>query len=332
MAPDSTPPDSFADLATPIAKALARVSRSAAGRERFDSALLAFEVLLKYAGCVALAGLNQLHRDSCYAIEYGLSRDIALGSWLRCLQKAIDGTRRASKNTDVPEWLWAGLKWFERKRSPSRDRWFVDTSKSALEVQRLLKRDGDLVEFRFVKVSHLLEFLTHVRNKTRGHGAKPESFFRATSGHLVAIVHSLAIHSSWCGIELLSRIPGTFRDCLVLRGATPTERMTLEGHVNLDPNRSVLLRPTGAPAAHLPRLMEYRFDDDRCLFANDAFQPSTRRMEFMDYFSGNVAQLTVPYAVEPVHQDRIGDVCEFRKTSGDDTSARSAASSPSAHR
>ena len=310
-----------ADLATPIAKSLARVSRSAAGRERFDSSLLAVEVLLKYAGCVALAGFKPLHRDNCYTIEYGLSRDAALGSWLQHLRQTVDKIRRLGKTTDIPEWLWKGAHWLESKQRLGRESWFTDASQAASEVHKLLKRDGDPSQFRFARVIELFEFLIHLRNKTRGHGAKAESFFLVCDPHLVQITRTLATHFSWFRIELLSRIPGSFRDCLVLRGATPTERTVMEGHAGLDPDRSIVIRPASGRSADLPPLMEYRVDEDKCLFANDGFQLGTRRMEFIDYFSGGVEHVVVPYAVEPVQQNRIGDVCEFPKTDVTDVTA-----------
>ena len=301
------------DLATPIAKSAARVSRSAAGRERFDASLLAFEVFVKYSCCVTLAGFNQFDRDRCYSIEYQLSRDIALGSWVRRLAEAISAIRNP-QYTKIPDWLFDGMNWLNRKRKVNRDPWLKAVHPLASNIHGRLKEGGDRSEYPLSTVMHLLNFLTHVRNKTRGHGAKPDSFYRSVEPDLTTVVQLLALECPWSHLRLLVRVPGTFRDSLVLRGASPAERITMEGHVPGHPDRSILVSPTGEIPAYLPPLIEYQIDHDRCFFANDAFRDSIRQMEFMDYFSGEVEHLSVPnYAIAPVHQDRIRDVCEFPK-------------------
>ena len=303
-----------AGLPTPIAKSTTRVLRSAAGREKFEATLLAFEVYVKYFCCVALAGLNRLDHDSCYTIEHELSRNIAIGSWLHSLHKATEALKNIRLHTSIPDWLSNGMNWLNKKRNRAPDEWFTALQESALAAHDLLKRDGDRSEFHFITLTNVLDFLARLRNKTRGHGAKPDSFYRYAEPHVTTIVASFSLHP-WCALQLLTKVPGTFRDCLVLRGSTPTQRMPMHSHIAVDPERPMLVNsPTGGHA-YLPPLVEYDIDYDRCLFANDAFKSATRQMEFMDYFSGMIDYRGVPhYASDPIPKNRLGNICEFPKS------------------
>ena len=113
------------------------------------------------------------------------------------------------------------------------------------------------------------------------------------------------------GTRLLTRVPGSFQDCLVLDGVVPTTRVH---HDRLgDPEGSHLfIQGSDDAPYYLPPLMAFDMDTNKCLFANDAFRLATRRMEFIDYFTGQVHYRKVsPYAVDPVPARQAGRINAF---------------------
>ena len=303
-------------MVTPVAKSVARIARSGSGRDKFDASLLAFEAFVKYISCVAFAGLNQVDRDDCYALEHELSRSIALGSWIRSLRKIAHKIKRASKEIHVAEWLWKGINWLDCKRKETNepDVWFFEIADLSKKIHAHLRRDGDRSDHDFATILGILEFFAYVRNKTKGHGAKSDLFYRGCDEYVAKAICKLVQECPWAHLRLLAKIPGTFRDHLVLSGMTPTERVELEAAEKIDPDRSIFVDSGSDSHAYLPRLIEYLSDNDTCLFANDDFQKSNYQMEFLNYFDGTIRHFRLSaYASDPVPQNRVRDICEFPK-------------------
>src|SRR5581483_1010431 len=69
-----------------------------------------------------------------------------------------------------------------------------------------------------------IDFLVFVRNKTRGHGAKKESFYDNTCDALSDAVLRLIASCPITTVKLGFRIPTRFDECLWLSGLAPSGR------------------------------------------------------------------------------------------------------------
>ena len=154
---------------------LTRALRAAPGRDKFETTLLTCEAFVKTLCCVVLAGRSSVDHDDSYAREHFLSRNASsLGSWFACLKETL----APDLDGRFPDWLLKVQRWLYQKRRAKDDHINHILFEPNRRLLTRLVADGDEASFNFVRVIHVLDFLVHLRNKTRGHGAKPDSFYQ----------------------------------------------------------------------------------------------------------------------------------------------------------
>jgi len=275
-------------LPTPLALVALRARRAADvdAKERFDSLSFLSEALLKYVVLCLHSCMESLDRDSWSYWGYQLAHGDSLGVWERALAALETDGRRAG----AAGWMREQLDWLAIRRSGrSTADWFDCCYEASEELWALVQ--GPEMTFQRT-VRGLMSFLVALRNRTRGHGTWPATFYSNLNPRLDRLLANLLAHSEPCRGLLwwYERTAGQSVRRL-LSGATPVHWEQLEGE---EPTGLVLSDPEDTWRVQFSPLMSYEPSVDCCLFANGAWHSKDSTCEGVDYRGGPPGRLSLP--------------------------------------
>lgn len=274
-------------MPTPVARSQLRAARvsSLERAERFNSLQYLSESLIKYCCLVLLSFLQAIDTDKAHGVSYTLSRSDSLGDWEKALGVLFEAFRKAN----APQQLKGIVAWFVAKRSGDNDQWFRDAAAIANRTWKLTSDDPLETQ---ASVRGLLTFLTVFRNKTRGHGAKPSSYFDSVNDEFA---HMLGMLISQC--PLLTEIDLAWVEDTVdgliqrpLRGPAPSGSRPMLTEV--DPGLVAMLPGTDV-VVQFSRLFKYDAANDASYFTNGLWHDSDFSVEALDYLTGETTRLAL---------------------------------------
>jgi hypothetical protein len=283
-------------IPTPMAKALLRIERANSDHEKFMTCENAYEALLKYVACISFSQLNMHDPDRSFVHEHKASRADSIGVWHGVLLNAIEDLR----SVRVDDWFFEFMKWLDS-----------DVKKNAINLQLkeavdktrdYLSGFGPKYKNDIKKIKDVFAFLVFLRNKTRGHGALPPSYYHRNAPLLEVIIGKLCETCPLMRVSLLSPDPSHFSRARILVGAIPSDNVEFKA-ATIHYEESTLFINVAGDNYFLPPLIHYFFDDDAVWFANSAYDELGYSLEFIELLTGNLKTISIKlYAQEPIEK------------------------------
>lgn len=268
---------------TPLLQARQRALREPSPGDEYGAWLLLAEVTRKYLVATLVSILESIDSAASQRVTSGLLRD---GNWSWALSETIQNLMRQDLDPDISD----RIRQVTRKRPEGVD-W--------ADIQRAVKVTSAEIGFEdYPRVSSLftiLEFLTVLRNKTKGHGAKTVEWKKAVLDDVSLVVDAAAkLVSSLQFVYAVGRDGG--ERCLLLTGDA-TGFVSVAGNASFEPvlvdvettdtNRSIAI-PIGRPS----QLLRCDLGENLFYFFN-GLVASSGDAEFLEYLSGRSLRVEI---------------------------------------
>lgn len=270
-------------IPTPLQQVRRRARRdSEIPGEAFRAWSLAGECALKYCASVLLAALSASDQRTANRLTKQILVGDSLGLWANAIRMAATKLFRMSQDPSLREFATE----LTRKRTQDQDETFTAVRAA---VRRLLGQlDTPDLPFSPSWLG-IVDFLSHFRNKTRGHGAYSADWQRTASDDLSAIVDGLV---SFLGsAQLAFAVPHSPGDRLfLLVGDAETALGPIEQTATTGTSDAILVSTkdqTYRVVGYLTSVFAPDLSTERYYFANGDFRRADPSAEFIEYLHGD---------------------------------------------
>lgn len=284
-------------LPTPLAQSVARAIRCdiADRSERFNCLQYLTEAYFKYHVLVAHSLISDLAPRTWHYVGHNLARASSLGTWdaeLTRIERAVLVSKEPTEARRLIEWQKERrrgkraeeCKWYDEAEDVAHDMWAA-TGFEHLEHAKTVRG--------------LLSFLVAFRNKTRGHGAYPRTFYDRVNGRYASLLEILLRESASLELQLLhvSEAVEERSSRTYLSGLLPTRSEAVDpGELGLR-----LASRDYSQSTEFSSLLRYDEADSQFYFANGGWQDSSNSYEALNYYTGATRHVTeARFALPPV--------------------------------
>ncbi|MBX6772965.1 MAG: hypothetical protein IRY83_14645 [Chloroflexi bacterium] len=280
-------------MPTPIARMLDRLQRetSSGPLDQFDSAWLLIEMLIKYTTTVAVTLLGYFDSPRAHGTVAQLIDADSIGTWVSTLERTADRLARIPDNESKK---WARLLKERISRTESSQHNLILTADEVNYILNALDRTEDSVKLsQRPNLLKCFAALVVIRNKTRGHGAYLQPFYRDTAPHLArAASHLVDLLGRQVKLLLVKQVSPTGQTlALQLDGPSPTNVVVLPKAAEPD---SLWIRFSESLVLQAEPLMFVDPVDHDTSFLNGDWNESTLQVATLSYITGKVSTRLLP--------------------------------------
>lgn len=289
--------DTKSELPTPLALVdeRLRLVPAQSPQERFEASLFLVEASIKFVACSGLTLLRPHAPDTAQGFALSFVRAESIGTWVSTLASLAQKLHRSQMGQ-----ARAFARDLTKKTTPGEGDPSGEIGRLVESLEQVVATLGEDdyagTQRRRHNLIDIMGDIVFIRNRTRGHGAKTWSFYKAAAEPMATAARILAAlipgTCRWALVTAPKTPEDKWLEVLFLVGPQPLERARLETTIALE--RGATVAVLGSEVMPLEPIAEVNPDTFETLFANGVWRDAAALCQFIDYRPGRTEHLHRP--------------------------------------